>query len=365
MKQIDLFRPFMSPHVLKKLAPILSYDTDTGRMYIGEGKKVFELEQAFQAWLQSERKLLALNSGTSALELAGMLVDLQEGDEVISSPISCFATYSPVLLAKAKIVWADVDPKTGLIDLDDVVSKITHKTKAILTISWGGKRIDHRFLKSQTTIPIIFDDAHGSYYSDPYADFIAYSTQAIKFLTTIDGGFLSLSDAVYDKGRLLRWYGLDRVHSTGFRCGEQNITLPGRKMHMNDVNAAIGLENLHYLTDTIDAQKNNAYYYAKHIVNPLLTTPTYEGTCSYWLYTLFAENRDALKAYLAKKGIESSLVHARNDTHAIFSYAQTDLPGVTQFNNTQLSIPIGWWLTTDERDFIVHTLNNWKGTRDE
>lgn len=363
-KMIDLFRPKMSQTILEALQPILSYDKNTGRMYIGEGQKVFEFEQAFQTWLESEKKLLALNSGTSALELAGMLLGFKEGDEVISSPISCFATYSPVVLAKAKIVWADVHPKTGLIDLDDTLSKITNKTKAIITISWGGRSIDHRFLKSQTNIPIIFDDAHGSYYPDPCADFIVYSTQAIKYLTTIDGGFLLLPDAYYDMGRLLRWYGLDRLNSSGFRCGEQNISLPGRKMHMNDVNATIGLENLQELTDTIDMQKDNAYYYTEHITNPHIHVPRYDSLCSYWLFTLFAENekgRNALKAYLAKHNIESSLVHARNDKHRIFEYARTDLPGVTQFNDTQLSIPVGWWITPEEKEHIVRVLNDWDG----
>lgn len=87
----------MSEHVLDDLRPILSYGED-GRMYIGEGAKVLEFEQTFQRWVGLPRRVLALNSGTSALELACSLIGLEEGDEVIASPISCFASYAGILV---------------------------------------------------------------------------------------------------------------------------------------------------------------------------------------------------------------------------------------------------------------------------
>lgn len=357
MKHIDLFRPFMADHVLDALRPILTYGEE-GRMYIGEGAKVLEFEQTFQHWVGLPQKVLALNSGTSALELACSLIGLEEGDEVIAPPISCFASYAGILINNARIVWADVVPETGLIDIQDVLRKVTPRTKAIITVSWGGQRIDHRPLR-HTKIPIIFDDAHGSYYPDPFVDYIVYSTQAIKFLTSVDGGFLAVPDQQYDKGRLLRWYGLDRLSSSGFRCGEQNIALPGRKLHMNDVTATIGLSNLHHVAGIIEKHRANARFYDESIQHANITKPSFYPTCTYWLYTLQTTERDRLKTYLADHGIESSLVHARNDTHAIFAYASSTLPGVDIFNATQLSIPVGWWITEQERSFIVNTLNAW------
>lgn len=352
---IDMFRPFMSPNVLDALKPILSYDKNN-RMYIGEGDTVKQFETAFKEYCWLDNDVLALNSGTSALELAGQLIGLDSDSEVITTPQTCTATQVPMTLFKSKIVWADINPITGLIDVKDVERKITRKTKAIFAVNWGGRMADYKSLK-QFGIPVVEDAAHGTYATGlERGDYIIWSTQAIKMLTTVDGGILYTPKEDYDNGRLLRWYGLDRLSSNDFRCA-QDITLPGRKLHMNNVNAAIGLENLKYLPFVEKCHKTIAAKYSLGINNPLIKVPAYDPNSSYWLFTILCETRDHLKDYLKARGIDSSQVHARNDKHTLFKNSKVPLPHTDYFDARQLNIPVGWHLEIYDVDNIINALN--------
>lgn len=355
---IDMFKPAMHPDVLSVIAPLLTYD-ENGRMYIGEGKTVKEFEDAFSKYCGLPHNALALNSGTSALELAAQLLDFNPDDEVITTPQTCTATQTGITLFKAKLVWADIDPITGLIDPDDVARKITPKTKAIIAVNWGGRMPDYKRLKS-FGIPVVEDAAHGQYKSTlERGDYIIWSTQAIKSLTTIDGGLLFTPKEKYDDARLLRWYGLDRLSSDDFRC-KQNITLAGRKLHMNNVNAAIGLKNLEMLPSVEMNQKTNAAYYCANIIpDRHVYVPSFDPHSTYWIFTILCQTRDELKEYLKSRGIDSSQVHARNDKHDIFKYAKTVLPNTDYFDAHQLSIPVHFGLSQENIEYIVKVINEY------
>src|SRR3990170_2900817 len=115
--------------------------------YIGQGPKVEEFEQAFARALDAPFVPLSLNSGTSALDLALHLIGVGPGDEVISTPMTCTATNGVIVNRGAKIVWADVDPFTGLISPGDVGRLVSRRTKAIMAVDWGGKPCDYEALK--------------------------------------------------------------------------------------------------------------------------------------------------------------------------------------------------------------------------
>jgi len=227
---IPMFKPFMADDVLSYLKPVLSYN-EKGEMYIGQGEQVERFERAFQEYCGLKYAPLSLNSGTSALELALQLIGIKPGDEVITTPITCTATNSPIVLYGARPVWADVDPVTGLIDEDDVAQKITPRTKAIIAVNWGGRQPNYNKLKSYG-LPVVEDAAHGPYDRKQSGTYVCWSFQAIKHLTCVDGGALYVENEVQlERGRLLRWYGLDRRSSKDFRC-EQNIVEVGRMMLM-------------------------------------------------------------------------------------------------------------------------------------
>src|SRR5579859_601781 len=271
--------------------------------YIGQGPKVDQFEKEFGHYIGTD-KVLAVNSGTSALHLALHLAGV-EGGEVISTAMTCTATNFPILANRAKIVWADIDPRTGMLDPDDVESKITKNTRAIMVVDWGGMPADLGNLwdvAKRHGIPLIEDAAHalGAEYAgrkigDQTADYTCFSLQAIKHITTVDGGVLIANDPEqYRRGKLLRWYGIDREGPRkDLRC-EEDVVEWGYKFHMNDVTAVMGLVALNHLNDQVSKHRMNAMLYDYEIESRKIKKPQGypDGQSSYWLYTLQVPKRD-------------------------------------------------------------------------
>lgn len=361
-KAIPLFKVHMPEDVLQPLA----YTLLSG--YIGQGPRVAEFERALAPWFGSQN-VLTLNSGTSALQLALRLANVGYDDEVVSTPMTCTATNEPIMAAGARIVWADIDPMTGNVDVLDVERKITNKTKAVIAVHWGGYpceldallRIGRKY-----NVKIIEDAAHafGATYQGQQvgsqSDFVCFSFQAIKHLTTVDGGALVCKDSEsYRRGKLLRWYGIDReTERKDFRC-EEDVTEWGYKFHMNDVAATIGLKQLEYVSEILRKHRENAEYFRQRLVGlSQLTLLNYQPDreSSYWLFTLRVRNRLQFMAEMKRAGIVVSQVHARNDLHTMFKKFRSNLPGVDEFVEEQVSIPVGWWVTPEQREYIADTI---------
>lgn len=359
---IPLFKVYMPESIAPRMVATLLSG------YIGQGPRVEEFERALAPWFGNEN-VLTLNSGTSALQLALRLADVGRDDEVISTAMTCTASNVPIMAAGAKIVWADIDPLTGNIDPLDVERKITPRTKAVIAVHWGGYPCELAELNDigkKYGIKIIEDAAHAfgaSYHGQPigsHSDFACFSFQAIKHLTTVDGGALVCRDTEsYKRGKLLRWYGIDREgERKDFRC-EEDVREWGYKFHMNDVSATIGLEQLNYVGDVLRRHRENAAYFRERFKGlPRLTLLDYKNdrVGSYWLFTMLVRERLDFMHDMKAAGIVVSQVHARNDTHTMFREFRRVLPGVTRFVADQVSIPVGWWLTDAQREYIADTV---------
>jgi dTDP-4-amino-4,6-dideoxygalactose transaminase len=360
---IDLFRPFVAPEAAQFVAKTLTPDKD-GRSYLGEGPRVQEFEQAFGQLVGFHSPFpLALNSCTSALDLACHLIGVGLGDEVITTPMTCTATNGVLVNRGAKIVWSDVDPVTGLIDPNDVVRKITKRTKAIMAVDWAGRACGYVFLR-KFGLPVIQDAAH-NVFVDPQnrGDYVCWSFQAIKHLTTGDGGALLVPDRQYERARLLRWYGLDRTSSADFRCS-QDIKEAGFKYHMNDIAASIGLANIPHVAELVAKHRENAAWYSQRFQDvPGITSPPDDPASSWWLYCLLADDRASLIEHLASRGIAASPVHRRNDTHPAFFYPNGPLPGVDHFAEHEVAIPCGWWISESDRGRVAAAVIEWAHSR--
>jgi len=357
---IPLFKVNMPADVMEPLKEVLFSG------YIGQGRKVEEFEEALTPWVGT-RNNLTLNSCTSALHLALRLADVGAGDEVITTPMTCMATNEPILERGGKIVWADIDPSTGTIDPADVEKKITPRTKAIICVHWAGYPCDLRELNDIASvhgIKVIEDAAHafGALYHGSaigsYSDFVCFSFQAIKHLTTVDGGLLCCrSRKDYERGKLLRWYGINREQSKGFRC-EEDILEHGYKFHMNDVSATIGLVQLQHVQDILDSHRSNAAFYDAELEGLAgLRKLDYQDdrVPSYWMYSLLVEDKSTFQLAMDKAGIQVSPVHVRNDIHSVMQpFSISELPGVDEFSKRQVSIPVGWWVTEEDRARVVN-----------
>ncbi len=338
--------------------------------YVGQGEKVVEFERELAPWFGNPN-VVTVNSGTSAINLALRLAGVGPGDEVITTAMTCTATNMPILEQRATIVWADIDPTTGNMDPACVIQKITKKTKAIMCVHWGGLPCDIRELNrlgDQYGIPVIEDAAHAigaSYDGHPIGSasrFVCFSFQAIKHLTTVDGGALVCSRPEDSRrAKLLRWFGINREGaSRDLRC-EEDIREYGYKYHMNDVAAAIGLQQLKDLDGILLRHQKNAAYYRERISwNHVeqLRAPS-DRRSAYWLFTLLADDRQSFMDHMKDAGVMTSQVHARNDHHTAFRQFRASLPGVDEFSRRQVSIPVGWWVQDRQREQIVEAVNSW------
>ena len=348
---VPLFKVFMSTDVDPELLRVLHSG------YVTEGPKVKEFEKALSEFIGTQ--VLTVNSGTSALTLALRLAGVGPGDEVISTPMTCQATNTPIMGTGAKIVWADINPRTGLIDPESIADRITSKTKVLMTVDWGGAPCDYaaiwNVIKGKNIL-MIEDAAHAlgaSYLQEPVgtiADYTCFSFQAIKHLTTVDGGALtaqwSLED--YDRARRLRWFGIDREEETKEFRGEVDVEEWGYKFHMNDVNATIGLANLQWADDIISRHRVNARILDESIDTEMYTNtnPEYMHQHSHWLYTTLLPDhnlRERFKEHMEKRGIQVSQVHWRNDRLTTFKeFKRDDLPGVDEFSRRMICVPVHW-----------------------
>ena len=358
---ISLFKVFMSENIMKPLKEVLYSG------FIGEGNDVKEFEKQVSEKF-NEPYVLTMNSGTSVLHIIyQMLKNGEEDVEAIVSPMTCSATLTPLIAHGIKIVWADIDPKTGNIDPLDVERKITPKTRMIIAVHWGGIPCDMDALNKITEkykIPVVQDGAHslGLTYRDKHisqtSDFAMFSLQAIKHITAIDGGlFICKDEEYYDRAKLLRWYGISREvdakQTKDLRC-ELNIAEAGHKMHMNNINAVVGSENFKHLDEIVGEHRENAIYYNEVFKDKVerIQYPDYVNP-SFWLYTILVDNRDELMEKLKEEGIMSSKVHASNLYHSMFKEYYSILPGVIEFDKRHLCIPVHWGVTTEEREHVA------------
>ena len=369
MKNIELFKVFMSTNAPKEVERVLMSG------FIGQGDKVVEFENSLKNYIGNEY-LCTTNSGTSALHLALHSLkkpyNIKDGDEVLCTPLTCTATNWPVLANNLKIKWVDVNPNNLNMDLDDLERKITPKTKVIMVVHWGGYPVDlDRIKKIQQKTkelygfePIVIEDcAHGigSTYKGKrlgnHGNLCMFSFQAIKHITAVDGGMLTLPNQdLYDRAKLLRWYGIDRsTHKVDFRC-EEDISEWGFKFHMNDISATIGMENLKSADDMIIQHQENAKYYDKHLDNLSeirILEREKDRESSFWIYSMLVDKKQDFMKWMKECGIVVSQVHERNDIHSCVKELKTHLPMLDKLTPELISIPVGWWVTNEQREYIV------------
>lgn len=332
--------------------------------YVAQGEAVEQFERKFEEYIGGGHTL-SLNSGTAALHIALILAGVKEGDEVISTALTAEPTNTSIKGVGAKIRYADVDLETGNISPDSIEKNINSKTKAIIVVDYAGIPVDIKRIQEiseKYNIPVIQDAAHalGSKFNGKKAGnhfpFTVYSFQAIKHLTTIDGGALQIQDKdLYEKGKVIRWFGLDKKLSRM----ENNITMQGYKYHMNNVNATVGLIQLENIEELVQKYITNGKYLDKQLkdVKDIELIQYYPNTePSYWLYTIKVENREAFIKKMADNDIMASELHKRSDSHTYLNDFNLELPNLDEFYSKMVHLPCGWWVTKEDCDKMVEII---------
>jgi len=340
--------------------------------YVGQGKKVEEFEWLLGDYIGNPN-VLTTNSGTMALMIALRLAGVKPGDDVVSTAQTCSATSMAIKAVGANIVWADI-LLDGNISPESVRRHITPKTKAVMCVHWGGYpcALDPLLtICDERGIQLVEDAAHalGAEYRGfkvgNYGHFAAFSLQAIKHITTIEGGFVCCDRRdSYAKGKLLRWFGIDRDGPrSDLRC-ELDIADAGYKGNLVDPLAVIGIEQMKALPGIVAKHRENAEYYRHELRGLVRVRPLpYEDdrASAYWLFSVLVDDKDKFRAFMAERGVMVSAVHSRNDVFSCFADSKREtLPGLDYFSDHQMAIPVHWALTEGERAHVIGAIREYE-----
>jgi len=336
--------------------------------FIGQGPKVDEFEREFSQ-LMYGRPSVAVNSCTSALHLAFLLAGIQPGDTVLAPLFTCTAANEALLYCGAKIRFCDVAPNSLNMDPESV-GKQLDGVKAISVVHYGGMPADMAGIgrKTPVSIPVIEDCAQalgGTYRNSRvplgvWASYACYSFQAVKTVTTGDGGMLTLSpwpgDTEAAKAKRMRWFGIDRAAKLNGTWAN-DITELGYKYQMTDISAAMGLEGLKTLDWQVEHRRILRGAYACGLTNVdgiRLLDDDPQSAC--WLCTVLVDRREEFRRALKAEGIESDQVHYRNDRYSIFKEFKGEFPNMDAIDQKYLCLPLHMGMTIEDVERICEVV---------
>lgn len=346
--------------------------------YFGMAYKVSQLEKEIQNFLKTERKVVCVNTGTSALHISLDAIGVTKGDEVILPSFTFVATAQVITACGATPVFVDVNDKL-FIEAAEVEKKISSKTKAIIVVHYNGQPADMDSLlelAKKYNIRLIEDAAHafGSYYKSKkigsFGDITCFSFDSIKVMTCGEGGAVVSSDnELLDKIQYKRLLGMKRASMTDInwknRALNYDVVTNGFRYHMSNINAAIGLAQIKKVQQFIDYRRELAKYYIFSLKDSKIISFfdfNYDQNANFMMPVLVKMNfRDNLKQYLLENEIESNISYT--PIHKFDFYSQFALE---KYKNTEnifesiLSLPMHTKLTKNDIDYIVLTIQKFE-----
>jgi len=326
------------------------------------GPKVAQLEDAL-AQFTGAKYCISCSSGTDALLLSLMALDVGPGDEVITTCFTFVATAETIALLGAKPIFVDIDPKTYNMDVGLIEERITPKTKGIIAVSLYGQCPDLDRINEIASKYGLFviEDAAQSFGA-------TYKGRRSCSLTTIgitsffpakpfgcygDGGAVFTSDEnLADKIKALRNHGQKERYKHKF------IGINGR---LDSIQAAVLLAKLPYFEEEIKSRQKAADYYNEGLKD-LVQIPYIEphNTCVYAQYTLQVKPRDALKVFLQKRGIPIAIHYPMplhlQECFSYLGYKKGDYPVAEEVSKRVISLPMHAFLKREEQDYIIEAV---------
>lgn len=351
---IPIFRPYMPENINSEVATILY----SGKLSYGE--RGAEFEEKLSAYIGC-KKVLTISSYNLALLVILSTLDLKPGDEIIASPVSCLASNQPFAVKGLKVVWADINPTTGTLLVDDVRKRITSKTKAIFHnhyCGYLGDVVAMNSLGKEFGIPVIDDciEAFGSELDGRKTgnlgtDITVFSFQTVRLPNTIEGGAIVFTnDEMYERARLIRDYGIDRIR---FRdelneiSGDCDVSTEGYGALLGELNSYIGIRQLEDIDILLERQRENARLWRKNIFDydTIQELPAREGSIpNGWVYGVMAKDKNKAIRDFRSQNYYATGVHINNNIYSVFDN-KTDLIGVNEFIRCFVALPSGWWVT--------------------
>jgi len=335
---------------------------------LASGKEVKEFEKEFAQYLGAKHGVAVVN-GTAALDVALKALRIGPGDEVITTPFTFIASANSILFQGAKPVFADIDPKTYNLDPNEVLEKITDKTKAIVVVHLYGQPADMKAFKEiaeDHKLYLIEDcaQAHGAEFEGQkvgtFGDIAAFSFYPTKNMTTGEGGMVVTND-----GELAKKVDLIRNHGQAEKYLHVEL---GYNLRMTNIAAAIGRAQLKKLDEWNKKRIENARLLTEGISKiDGLTPPHVDPRAKHVFHQYvirveeeFPLNRDELMAKLREKGIGSA-VHYPSPVHQQpfyqkLGYPKDICPNAIEASKKVLSLPVHPAVSEKDIDYIINTL---------
>lgn len=332
------------------------------------GEHVDRFEEQFKT-LVGARYAIGVGSGTDALFLSLKALGIKQGDEVITTPFTFYATIGAIVTAGATPVFADILDDYN-IDPSKIEEKITPKTKAILPVHWAGKpcHMDKIMeIANRHHLYVVEDSCHGiqaTFRGKPAGSLGhigCFSFHPLKNLNVWgDGGIISTSsDDIADKLKLMRNHGLK---------GRDECVMFAYNSRLDTLQAVVAAHLLQKLNHITDSRIAHANYYDKHLASVKgIRVPVREDYIKqvYHLYCIQCENRDELQNFLIKAGIDAK-VHYPIPMHlqpaaAEYGYKLGDFPVCERMANHTLSLPVHEFIKENELEYVVTKIKEFYG----
>lgn len=372
MDPIQLFTPtFRIEETLEEIRICLE------KGWTGLGFKTVELENAWKEYTKLPHAHF-LDSATSGLHLAVKLLKLQngwqDGDEIITTPITFVSTNHAILYENLKPVFADVDEMMCL-DPVSVEQRITPNTKAVVFVGLGGnsaKLLDVVEICKRHNLKLILDAAHmtgthvGGSHVGAESDVAVFSFQAVKNLPTADSGMICFRDEqLAMEVRKWTWLGINK--DTYTRTNEKegsyrwyyDVENIGYKYHGNSIMAAMGLVALKYVDEDNTYRRQLAEWYDSYLSGePKITRILMAENCvpSRHLYQVLVDNRDEIMNYLNQKNIAPGVHYRDNTVYRMYAYANGSCPKAHLESKRIISLPLHLRLKQEDIQYISECL---------
>lgn len=372
----ETFLPYCRPSISQEEIDEVSEVLRSG--WLTSGPKVIEFEERFRDYIGCN-EAVATNSCTAGLHLSLIALNIGQGDEVITSPMTFPSTANVIVNVGATPVFADIERETLNIDCDEVLNATSNETKAIMPVHYAGNSCNmNRIMKiaDEKRIRIVEDAAHavGATYADKKIGTFGISTSfsfyVTKNMTTGEGGMITASDGdIADKIRMLRMHGIDRDAWKRHHKGGNwyyEVKCAGYKYNMTDVQAAMGLVQLRKL-DEFNAQRQlMAHYLTKglHGIPEVALPHSTENSERVWhlfpilldIENLKIDRDEFIKAMLAENigvSVHFIPVHRHPFYRKEYNFSKEDFPVANWAYERLVSLPLYPLMTEDDMDDVL------------
>jgi dTDP-4-amino-4,6-dideoxygalactose transaminase len=358
MDKIPLCRMFVDEETKQAVLDVL----ESG-WYV-KGNNAMQLEDEFAKFCNAKFGISA-SSGTSALLIALMAIDIKPDDEIIVPSATFVATVNPLILLGGKPVFADIDYETNTIDPNEIKKLITQKTKAIMPVHLYGHPANMQVISEiaqEHGLKVVDDacQAHGAtvfgHSIGTIGDITCFSFFPSKNMTVAgEGGIITTNDEeLANKMQMIKNHGRSDKHTS---------TMLGLNLRLSEIHAAIGRIQLKHLADWVEARRKNASHYTELLKdNEGIMEPS-EMTWAkhaYYVYVIKSKRRNELAEYLKSKNIQTGVhypIPVHKQPYIVKRFGEGSLPNTEKWADSVLSLPLDPQLSETEIDFIVNEIN--------